>query len=75
MGGLPDDPPEPEPQAYFAPCDQWRLSSDYVKYLAERFDKGVLDPLTGLSHPAAAEDGPDLISFAVRAGMQRCLGG
>ena len=51
MCGLPDEPQAPEPQAYFAPCDQWRLPSDYVRHLADRFEKGILDPVTCLRTP------------------------
>ena len=44
-------PEDPEPQAYFAPCTDWRLPSDYVAHLAKKFETGPLDPITKQRKP------------------------
>ena len=41
----------PDPVAYFAPSDQYCRPSDYVAYLARRFETGKLNPKTGRIDP------------------------
>ena len=36
-----------EPAAHFVPSDQYRRPSDYVAFLARRFEKRVINPKTG----------------------------
>ena len=43
--------PGPDPVAYFAPSDRYRRPSDYVAYLARRFEAGKLNPKTGRIDP------------------------
>jgi hypothetical protein len=37
-------PPADDLPAFFAPCDRWRLPSDFVAYQAQRFEDGLTTP-------------------------------